>query len=86
MKRARKYKQYIFVCHGKNCLKCGAKQLQKRLEVEKKTAAEKLNYELIKTKCMDHCKDGPSMVIDNTWYGKVTLKDIDILLTKKAAK
>ena len=85
MKKDRKEKKYIFVCHGKDCLKNGAKVLQKQLEKQAKSSNN--GYcEILKTRCMDHCKDAPSLVVDNTWYGRVATKDLEGLLQKKAVK
>jgi NADH:ubiquinone oxidoreductase subunit E len=86
MRKDRSQKQYIFVCNGKDCLKNGAKTLRKELEREIRSRKLKKNYQIVDTRCMDHCKEGPSLVVDNCWYGRVSIKDIDVLLTKKAAK
>ncbi len=83
MKKDRNQKQYIFVCQGKDCLKNGARQLQRDIE---KLLKQRKRCQLIKTRCMDRCKDGPSLVIDDVWYGKVTDSDLDEVLNKKAAK
>ena len=86
MKRNRKQKQYIFVCHGKDCLKNGARGIHKCFEKELKASNLRSKCEVIGTKCMDHCKEGPSVVIDNIWYGKVAPVDIEKVLNKKAVK
>ena len=83
MKKDRKQKQYIFICHGKDCLKSGTKEIQNGLEKELKGRG--IRCEFIKTRCMDHCKDGPCVIIDDVWYGRVKPKDFqNILLNKKA--
>ncbi len=80
MKKDRKQKKYIFICHGKDCSKRGCKELQKSLEKSIKQQPGRSNIELIKTRCMDHCKEGPSVVVNNTWYGEPTVEDILPLL------
>ena len=86
MKTDKTKKYYIFVCHGKDCLKNGATELHKNFQREIKTSAARSYCELIKTRCMDHCKDGPSVMMENAWYGKVTTKDVPKLINKKAVK
>lgn len=86
MKQDRKPKKYIFICHGKDCLKNGAKELHRGLEREIKSVSGRASYQLIKTKCMDHCKDGPSVIVDNIWHGKVEVKDVVRIPNKKAVK
>ena len=86
MKKSRKQKQYIFICQGKDCLKNGSRELHKNWEQELKSNPVQPSCELIKTKCMDHCKDAPSVVVDNTWYGKVIQTDLAKLIRKKAVK
>ena len=85
MKKSRKLKQYIFICQGKDCLKNGARELCKDLDRALKSNPVRPTCELIKTKCMDHCKDAPSVVFDNTWYGKVTEPDLMKLIRRKKA-
>ena len=85
MKKSRKQKQYIFVCQGKDCLKHGARELHKKIEQDLKSNPIRPSCELIKTKCMDHCKDAPSVVFDNSWYGKATDTEVIKLVRKKAA-
>lgn len=86
MKKDRYPKQYIFVCNGKDCLKNGAREVQRGFEKELKSNGNKKHYRLIRTRCMDHCKEGPSVIIDNVWHGKVSPKDIPKVLNKKAVK
>ncbi|GJM30390.1 MAG: hypothetical protein DHS20C17_30250 [Cyclobacteriaceae bacterium] len=86
MKKDRNQKQYIFICNGKDCLKNGSRALRKELEREIKSRKLKNSYQVVETRCMDHCKEGPSVVVNNCWYGKVSTKDIDALLSKKAAR
>ena len=34
---------------------------------------------------MDRCKEGPSIIVDDKWYGKVATEDVDEII-KKAVK
>ena len=86
MKKDQRKKQYLFVCHGKDCLKRDAKSLQRALEQDLKSTEAKLNYEIVKTRCLDRCKEGPSIIINNVFHGRVGLKDLPKLLNKKAVK
>jgi NADH:ubiquinone oxidoreductase subunit E len=84
MKKEGNRKQYIFVCHGKDCFKKGAKEVHQGLEKALK-GSKKSSCCLVKTRCMDHCKEGPSVVVDGIWYGKVSSKDLQKIVEKKAA-
>lgn len=86
MKKDQKKKQYLFVCHGKDCIKRDSKDVQRALEKELKSTEGKLNYEIVKTRCMDRCKEGPSIIVNNVFHGSVGLKDLAKLLNKNAVK
>lgn len=86
MKKDQRKKQYLFVCHGKDCIKRASKEVQRALEKELKSIGGKPNYEIVKTRCMDRCKEGPSIIINNVFHGNVGLKDLAKLLNKKAVK
>ncbi len=73
--------RYYFVCTGKDCLKRGAKQLLGSLEQELPTTSQ-FNTVVIKTKCIDHCKQGPLLVVDNVCYEKVDPKYLKKILKK----
>ncbi len=81
MKRYQKEVKVIFVCHGKDCTKKGAKDLRQRLKTEVKKQELK-NVRVVKCKCLDRCKMAPSLVYGQRWYGRVRSKDLpDILRT-----
>ena len=85
MRKDKRRKQYVFVCQGKDCLKNGARSLTKELEKSIKLSSIRSSCQLIKTRCMDRCKEAPSIIVDGAWHGKVGPKDIDEII-KKAAK
>ncbi len=85
MKTDRNQKKFIFICNGKDCIKNGARVVRKDLEREIRANKQKKEYKIIETRCMDKCKEGPSVVINGCWFGKVSPNDVNLILTKKAA-
>jgi len=85
MKTDGKKKSYLFICHGKDCLRKNAKELQKRMEHELDSDGNH-QIEIIRTRCLDRCKEAPSIIAENIWYGKVGVKDLKKILNKKAVK
>ncbi|MBL6447397.1 (2Fe-2S) ferredoxin domain-containing protein [Fulvivirga sp. 29W222] len=78
--------QYIFVCSAKDCKKNGSKRLEKLLSGKVKNSNLKSSVEVIKTKCMGHCKKGPNVILNNSLHHKVKENDLDSLLAQcKAA-
>lgn len=73
-------KKYIFICTGKDCQKNGSKQLSKSFIQEVKAAGLKSAVSVIKTKCMDHCKKGPNVIVNNSLHHKVKEKELTALL------
>jgi len=60
--------------------------MRKEFERFIKSNKIKKDFRIVETRCMDRCKEGPSVVIDGNWYGKLTTEDAGHLLTKKAVK
>lgn len=75
-------KKYIFVCSSKDCKKNGSKKLEKLLSGKIKSSGLKSSAEVIKTKCMGHCKKGPNVIVNNCLHHKVKENDLDGLLAK----
>ncbi|GAA0892086.1 hypothetical protein GCM10009122_17650 [Fulvivirga kasyanovii] len=75
-----KSRKYIFVCAAKDCKKNGSKKLEKQLTGKIKGSSLKSSVEVIKTKCMGHCKKGPNVIVNNCLYHKVKENDLDGLL------
>ncbi|ELR73670.1 hypothetical protein C900_02074 [Fulvivirga imtechensis AK7] len=75
-------KKYIFICTSKDCKKNGSKLLTRSLSTEIKKAALKSSVVVVKTKCMNHCKKGPNVIVENCLYHKVKEKELEALLNK----
>ncbi|MDN3689326.1 (2Fe-2S) ferredoxin domain-containing protein [Cyclobacterium jeungdonense] len=61
----KKRRKFIFVCLGSDCKSNGAKTF---VEAIKETINEKHfrgKFKLVKTKCMDCCKSGPVVVVND---------------------
>jgi NADH:ubiquinone oxidoreductase subunit E len=78
MKEVQDQKPYIFVCTGKDCSRKKTPEFDRTLKRFKK------QYQIIKTNCMDHCKEAPNLVVDNTRYARVSAKDLPKIVNKKA--
>ena len=70
----------VFVCHGKDCLKKGAKDLRKEIKRHVKKSKAK-NLQVFKCKCLDRCKMAPSVVYGQQWFGRVKTQDIAKILS-----
>ncbi len=69
----------MFVCNGKSCTKDGANGVLNEL---KKRANQGIE---IKTKfCVGKCGNGPIIVVlpKETWYEKVSLEKLNLILEK----
>ncbi len=84
MKKSQKPDKFLFVCHGKDCLKKGAKSLHKQLKHELKKTKGKKNIQVLKCKCLDRCKFAPSLVFGHQWFGQVKRDEIDQILQSEA--
>ncbi|WP_194774225.1 (2Fe-2S) ferredoxin domain-containing protein [Pararhodonellum marinum] len=58
------HRKFIFVCTGSDCKKSGCKELTKELKRLINNEENKGQYKIVKTKCMDFCKTGPVVVMD----------------------
>ena len=85
-----KFEKHIFICTNKRieghprgcCDPSGNEEMQK---VFKKKLAErglKGKVRANRAGCLDQCEHGPNMVVypEGTWYGGVTLADIDEII------
>lgn len=79
-------KKYIFICSSKDCKKNGSKQLTKSLSEELKKAGLKPSVVVVKTKCLNHCKKGPNVIVEDCLYHKVKEKELGALLSKLQPK
>ncbi len=69
-------RKLVFVCTGSDCKKCGSKSLYKELKVSIKQPDLKGDVKLIKTKCLDMCKSGPMVIVEDQFLKKSTLRDV----------
>lgn len=75
----KKYDQIICVCTGKKCKRKGAKEIFRLFRRSIRTEKHSGKRLLLRTKCMDHCKQGPNVMIDNkliTGFNEEMLNEI----------
>jgi len=70
------YRKFIFVCNGSDCKKSGCKNLQSEIKELIKSEDHKGKFKIIKTKCMDFCKSGPVVVVNNEVIKKADLEGL----------
>jgi NADH:ubiquinone oxidoreductase subunit E len=74
------YRKFIFVCTGADCKENGAKVLCKEIKEALQNESNKGKYKIIKTKCMDFCKSGPIVVMNNELIKSAEIEKIQIRL------
>ena len=77
-------RKYIFICTGSDCKKNGSKKLINVLSDHIKSEKLKSSVKIVKTKCLDHCKKGPNVIMDNRMYHKVKEQEIPALLKTRS--
>lgn len=70
------YRKFIFICIGSDCKKAGCKKLQKEMKDLITSEDHKGQYKIIQTKCMDFCKSGPVVVLNNEVLKKADVGDL----------
>ena len=70
------YRKFIFICNGYDCKKAGCKKLQKEMKDLITSEDHKGQYKIIQTKCMDFCKSGPVVVLNNEVLKKADAGDL----------
>lgn len=80
MKEVQDPRPFLFFCNGKDCQKRRTPELDREIKRCKKS------YQVIRTNCMDHCKEAPNLVVDNRHYTRVSVKDLLKIVNKKAVK
>ena len=70
------YRKFIFICNGSDCKKAGCKKLQKEMKDLITSEDHKGQYKIIQTKCMDFCKSGPVVVLNNEVLKKADAGDL----------
>lgn len=76
-------RELVFVCMGSDCKKAGAKCLHKDLKESFRKEPFKGNCKLIQTKCLDHCKSAPLVIIENHFHKKTSADKIKVELEIK---
>ncbi len=92
-----KYERHIFVCindkwkideQGESvlvedcCAKRGSEQILKRLREHVNSKGLMHKYNITKTKCLGHCKEGPTIAVypEGFIFKKVSLEDTDKII------
>jgi NADH:ubiquinone oxidoreductase subunit E len=70
------FRKFLFVCTGDDCKDNGSKKLCKDLKDLIQQESHRGKYKIIKTKCMDYCKSGPIIIINNEVLKKASIQDI----------
>ncbi|MBK6267248.1 (2Fe-2S) ferredoxin domain-containing protein [Marivirga sp. S37H4] len=80
--RSNQNQKYIFICGSKDCQKNGSEQLKSALKELIKENNLKDEVRIIKTKCMDFCKSGPNLIVQDHLYHKVSSREAKAILNK----
>ncbi len=76
--------RFIFICQSKSCIKNGSEVVGKEIKKAVKEQHFAKKIKIVKTNCMDACKNGPSVVCKGARYQKVSKVDIaDIVRATK---
>ncbi|MEO1053499.1 MAG: (2Fe-2S) ferredoxin domain-containing protein [Bacteroidota bacterium] len=65
------YKNFIFVCTGKDCKKKGSKDLLKHFNKEIKAKDAKSKTKVLKMTCTGRCKEAANVIVNGEWHTKV---------------
>jgi NADH-quinone oxidoreductase subunit E len=80
-------KKIVKVCRGTACHVRGTTRIldevQKKLKIAPGETSEDLEYSLEVISCFGSCALAPVMVVNDTVYGRMTLKKVDEILSKK---
>ncbi len=72
--------KYIFICGSKDCQKNGSDQVKNAFKEFIKENDLKKDVRVIKTKCMDFCKSGPNVIVQDQLYHKVSVSEAKAIL------
>lgn len=78
MKKDITFEHVFGVCTGKKCKKKGAKEVYKAL-CRSDRAGKASGRVVFRTKCLDVCKKGPVVMVDNRLWTNFSWEDMDIL-------
>ncbi len=77
-------KHHVCVCMGTACHVRGAANVLEKLErdlgIKSGQTSEDLNHSLESVNCLGACALGPVVVVNDTYHGKVTSRDVDKIL------
>ncbi len=77
-------RHHVCVCMGTACHVRGAANVLEKLErdlgIKSGQTSEDLNHSLESVNCLGACALGPVVVVDDTYHGKVTSRDVDKIL------
>ncbi len=77
-------KHHVCVCTGTACHVRGAANVLEKLErdlgIKSGQTSEDLNHSLESVNCLGACALGPVVVVNDTYHGKVTSRDVDKIL------
>jgi NADH:ubiquinone oxidoreductase subunit E len=76
MKERKKFDSIISVCSGKKCREKGSDVIFETFRKSIKEGNCSGKTLLIKRKCLDHCKNGPIVIKENTLITRFRLKEI----------
>jgi NADH-quinone oxidoreductase subunit E len=76
----------VQVCSGTAChVRGGAKILERvedALKIKAGNTTDDMRFTLYRVNCLGCCAQGPMMTVDDTYYGGVTVKDVEKILEK----
>jgi NADH-quinone oxidoreductase subunit E len=76
----------VQVCSGTAChVRGGAKILERvedALKIKAGDTTDDMKFTLYGVNCLGCCAQGPMMTVDDTYYGGVTVKDVEKILKK----
>jgi NADH:ubiquinone oxidoreductase subunit E len=76
------YRKFIFVCTGTDCKGSGCKKLIGEIKDLTGSGPLKGQFKIIKTKCMDFCKNSPVVIYREEVIKKATLEKVEGVLSE----
>jgi len=83
-----KYKQYILVCGGTGCTSSGSNDIIDLFNKTLEAKNLKNDVQVVRTGCFGFCEQGTivKVIPDNTFYVRVTEKDVEEIITEHIVK
>jgi NADH-quinone oxidoreductase subunit F len=76
MKKKQKYDELICICMGKKCRKNGSDEIYRFFRETLKKADLRSDPLLIRTKCLDRCKEGPVIIRKNRIITRFSFEEV----------